>query len=176
MGAGSIIRQVRKSKGISQTDLAKDIMSRSNLSNFENGLYVPSFDKVVALINKLNLSLEEFTFMNQDADVTAEKYHEKLANAENQGTNEALLELAQEIETHARHDDTYHEPFLLSQYLLHLHRLPAKLSLEEIRLEIKPRLFQNDTWYIYEYRLYNNFFSFSPWMKTRCFTGRSSAK
>ncbi|MDR0921961.1 MAG: helix-turn-helix domain-containing protein [Lactobacillales bacterium] len=60
MEIGEIIRSIRKGKGLSQKELSKNIMSRSNLSELESGNYFCSYDKFIYLLKKLNVSLSEF--------------------------------------------------------------------------------------------------------------------
>lgn len=98
MQTGEVIQQVRKSKGLSQAQLAKDIMSRSNLSNFENGVYTPAFDKVLALLKRLNLSFAELTQMAADDNLHLKELEEEKIAVENQGTNEQLMALAKKVE------------------------------------------------------------------------------
>ena len=60
---GEIIREVRKNRGMTLTDLSEGIMSFSSLAEFERGKYVISFDKLIKLLKKLNLSFTEFGFL-----------------------------------------------------------------------------------------------------------------
>ncbi|MDH6364159.1 transcriptional regulator with XRE-family HTH domain [Enterococcus sp. PF1-24] len=162
MNYGKTIQKIRKAKGISQSSLAKDIMSRGNLSNFENGHYLPSFDKVVALLERLNISVEEFLFYSQEKKLIKFN-HETLVTIENQGSLIELKQYAQEIDQAYRSTPQLKELYYLSQYLLIIHQQPAQLDLEKISQAIKPQLFQNNHWYTYEYRLYNNYFFLFTW-------------
>lgn len=57
---GELIRDIRIDKGMSQEETAADILSRSHLSELEHNNYYPSYDKMMKLIYRLGLSLEEF--------------------------------------------------------------------------------------------------------------------
>ncbi|ASZ08561.1 hypothetical protein K5E_17060 [Enterococcus thailandicus] len=61
MLVGKALKFIRTRKGISQTELANNIISSSFLSKLENEQTNVSFDLVLALIDKMGVSIEEFT-------------------------------------------------------------------------------------------------------------------
>ncbi|WP_261807200.1 helix-turn-helix domain-containing protein [Lapidilactobacillus luobeiensis] len=59
---GQLISTFRSDKGISQAALAKDIMSPAQISKFEHGLTSITVDKFFLLLDRLNVSPQEFDF------------------------------------------------------------------------------------------------------------------
>ncbi len=57
---GKILKRIRLEKGLTQKELSAGILSRSHLSELENGNYYCSFDKFLQLLRRLNVSLHEF--------------------------------------------------------------------------------------------------------------------
>lgn len=154
---GRIIQLIRKSKGLSQDELSTGIMSRSNLSNFENEQYIPAFDKVILLLSKLNITVEEYLSLSKQTNVQYQFLYQELVKAENYGTPDELIDINAQITYFKLESSKYYELYLLSQYVLSLYQLPYKISLKEIKNYIKPLLFENEQWFNYELKLYNNF-------------------
>ena len=64
-GLGLTYRETRKSKGITQSEVCKNLISRTTLSKFENGKLIPSINIFVELLHRIDLSFNEFIFINQ---------------------------------------------------------------------------------------------------------------
>ncbi|MDG4511607.1 helix-turn-helix domain-containing protein [Streptococcus suis] len=62
---GNTLRKIRKSKGISITAIADEYLSKSQISRFERGESEISCIRLINLLNKLNISLEEFINLYQ---------------------------------------------------------------------------------------------------------------
>ncbi|MCL2171121.1 MAG: helix-turn-helix transcriptional regulator [Defluviitaleaceae bacterium] len=60
---GFLIRQLREQKGITQEDLARGIIARSNLSRLENGERAPQKRKIEALFQRLGMDASHFTVL-----------------------------------------------------------------------------------------------------------------
>ncbi|MHA6530506.1 helix-turn-helix domain-containing protein [Paenibacillus sp. BAC0078] len=161
MYLGKTIQQIRKSKGLNQSMLARGIMSRSNLSRFEGGKYFPGYDKLILLLDKLEMSLEELLFLHQDLTQPLKRtLHLTLVEAGNRYEFERVRALS--YECHALYEETGTEAFyhlyLLGQgFLLQHHQEDQIRRLSEIADYIKPYLLGVETWYLYEFKLLNNF-------------------
>ncbi|MBL1230060.1 helix-turn-helix transcriptional regulator [Enterococcus sp. BWB1-3] len=154
---GKSIKLIRKSKGISQVELAQGIMSRSNLSNFENNHYIPTFDKVIQLLTRLNLSTEEFILISDKKVAYYQTLYNELTTSENCRDLNNLIIVDKKIANVKFLSNKYYELYLLSQYVLNLHGLEFTVSVNEIKSYIKPLLFKSDQWFKRELQLYNNF-------------------
>ncbi|WP_150273373.1 helix-turn-helix domain-containing protein [Paenibacillus tepidiphilus] len=166
MHLGATIRQVRKSKGMKQAGLAAGIMSRSNLSRFEGGEYSPGYDKLILLLDKLEMSLDELLFLHRDyVEPVKRSLHLDLAEAGNRYDLDRVKALSHECFKLYRETGTeaFHHLYLLGQsVLLRRGRRDRVAELSEIAASIKPYLLGVEQWYLYEFKLLNNFlFTFS---------------
>lgn len=57
---GQTFRQLRKNRGLTLKDVASDSISYSNLAAFERGEHIISLDTLVLILEKLNITLQEF--------------------------------------------------------------------------------------------------------------------
>lgn len=56
MEFGKVLKQIRISRNLKQTDLSQDFLSRTSISKIENGKQIPAYDTAVKLINNLGLT------------------------------------------------------------------------------------------------------------------------
>ena len=60
---GSIYKEIRESKNLTQATVCKNILSRSNLANFESNRSIPSYEKMAFLLRQLDVTFEEFAYI-----------------------------------------------------------------------------------------------------------------
>ncbi|EUJ45931.1 helix-turn-helix domain-containing protein [Listeria riparia] len=60
MNFGETIKKIRTDKNLTQTQLSEGILARNHLSQVENNNYVPAYDKFFSLLDRLNVTFEEF--------------------------------------------------------------------------------------------------------------------
>jgi len=63
---GEIFQKIRKEKGLSQTKICGDLVSRTTLSKIENCHSVPSYETFAYLLKQVNMSFDEFEFVCND--------------------------------------------------------------------------------------------------------------
>ncbi|MFL1664664.1 helix-turn-helix domain-containing protein [Bacillus cereus] len=63
---GKTLKQIRESRGLSQTYLAADIVSRTSVSKIENGKQEPTISNAQKLITRLDLNTNEFFYIQND--------------------------------------------------------------------------------------------------------------
>ena len=61
---GKTFQYIRKNKNLSQEVVAHHIMSRSNLSRFEQGSYAVSYFIFIQLLQRLDMLYEEFLYIH----------------------------------------------------------------------------------------------------------------
>lgn len=66
MKIGSIYKEIRKSKKLTQSQVCNNRLSRTTLSKFENNSLTPSIDTFSVMLNSLNMSYDEFLFIQND--------------------------------------------------------------------------------------------------------------
>ena len=60
---GEVYKFIRKSKGLSQSDICSDELSRSTLSKIENNKLMPSFQIMDYLLKQINMTFDEFEYI-----------------------------------------------------------------------------------------------------------------
>ncbi|MER0123173.1 helix-turn-helix transcriptional regulator [Streptococcus sp. ZJ93] len=60
---GTVLKEIRKAKGLSQEEICGDFLSRTTLSKIENNKEVPSLDKVEHILRQLDISFAEFDYI-----------------------------------------------------------------------------------------------------------------
>ena len=63
---GKAIKRFRTNKLISARELCHDISTIQQLSNIENGIQMPSAEKLILYLERLNVSYDEFIFLMND--------------------------------------------------------------------------------------------------------------
>ncbi|WP_026906805.1 helix-turn-helix domain-containing protein [Paucisalibacillus globulus] len=61
---GGLFREIRMSRGLSIQDLADDFVSKSTISRFERMEADITFEKLVHLLDKLKVSMQEFVYLS----------------------------------------------------------------------------------------------------------------
>lgn len=80
---GERLRNARKSRKISQDELAKVIdVSKGTISNYENGVSFPNEEKLIKISERLNVSFDYLLGRIDDPDVTLEEYINKRSEEE----------------------------------------------------------------------------------------------
>ncbi len=110
---GKFIRKVRKEKGLRLEDLADEHISTATISNIERGVSHVNKDKVLYLMSKLELDLNEIPEMIEKDTETLESMQVKFAAIETMiqmGMPERALSLLSNIseESYSRHQATVH--------------------------------------------------------------------
>lgn len=67
---GSFFGELRKSKGITQSKICKNIISRTTLSKFENGKLIPSAETFILLLDRLDISFDEFMYIGRGYELS----------------------------------------------------------------------------------------------------------
>lgn len=60
---GSVYKEIRKAKGLTQAQVCGEEISRSTLAKIEANQAVPNFENMIFLLEQVNMSLEEFKYI-----------------------------------------------------------------------------------------------------------------
>lgn len=63
---GKTLKKIRESLSITQVDISSEIMSQSNYSKVEKGEIDISFSKMIDLLNRIGMSIDEFLYVHRD--------------------------------------------------------------------------------------------------------------
>lgn len=77
---GTVLKELRKEKGLTQQELAQGVCAQSMLSAIENDVYIPNANLLINLANKLDVDLDEISLAknfsighNQEFDEMVDK-------------------------------------------------------------------------------------------------------
>lgn len=151
---GAYIKQLRKSKSMTQKELARGIVSEHFLSEFERGHTKISMDHLMLLLERMNISLEEFAVYLVPDVKTQEEFFDVLLQAVSYEDLYLLEKIRSEQE--ALYQKSYnvryrHREILVKAYINQLAHVAQ--SKEELRL-IRDYLFNVDDWGYYELELF----------------------
>ncbi|MEC1180752.1 helix-turn-helix transcriptional regulator [Metasolibacillus meyeri] len=157
MNYGETLKLIRKNKGYSQQDLAKNILSQSSFSKFEHNQSDINFVAFHQLLERLNMTYNEFSFIHEGfqkhpksqliQDFFSLPYNSKLELQKMQATIENYLQ---------------HEADLLLEDLrivcIALLHLQDKQGMENARKLVAPiweRMSALHNWYVIDFLLLN---------------------
>ncbi len=106
---GKTIQYLRESKGFKLKELCNDILSISQLSKIENGEVIPSADKFIKILSRLNVRYDEFILlMNDEFLETKIMLEKKLAESVKLRNTQSLQKLSKDASTYySKYNDIY---------------------------------------------------------------------
>lgn len=159
MNFGATIKKIRKDKNLTQKELSDGILTRSHLSQIETNSYFPAYDKFFLLLDRLNVTFEEFLFVQNDQKMPFKQHIRiQISEAANLVDVEKLKNLA--ITTKDLYDKTgnltYYHYMLISKALI-VYSANHTVSDDMIKFvkPIKDYLLGMDSWYLYELKLFS---------------------
>ncbi|MBC2177599.1 helix-turn-helix domain-containing protein [Listeria booriae] len=160
MNFGATIKKIRKDKNLTQKELADGILTRSHLSQIETNNYFPSYDKFFLLLDRLNVTFEEFLFVQNSKKIqTKQHIRLQISEAANLTDMEKLKNLA--ITTKDLYDKTanitYYHYMLISEALIS-YNINHTITDDMVQFvaPIKKYLLEMDNWYLYELKLFSS--------------------
>lgn len=96
---GNILKQTRQSQGLTQKAVADGICSQAMLSSLEHNKYIPNAQLIIALSQRLSISLEQLNLAENYAISNDKKLNQKLNFLCNQHQYQLLFELLHQDST-----------------------------------------------------------------------------
>ena len=155
MGHGEFSKKIRQEKNLTQKELAEGILSKNFLSKFERGESKITSEIFLKLLERLNVSLDEFEQL-VTAKHSQKEFLQKLETFKSQ-KDEYLLENL-EIEEKQLFQSDRNRRHLHNQILVeaHLQYLQGKnIDVKQKRV-IQSYLFEVEEWGDYEWELFGN--------------------
>lgn len=156
---GTVLHQVRIEKKMTLKELSTNFLSTSQLSHIENGESIPSTEKFIHLLSRLNIKYEEFIpLLEDDYLTTKNSLEDKLVDFANKNNQDGLKNLIQEAEDsyHTYNDlHFYHIKLLALSFLELIHSQSFESAREHLH-PIKEYLLKIDSWNSYELSLFGN--------------------
>lgn len=154
---GDVFKEIRIDRGYSQKYVAEGIMGQSAYSKIERNEIEPTFRKWLAILEKLNISVDEFRYiLNQESLTTKEKLINEFFSLKYNHHDDLQL-LKDEILAYLKEEEDY---LLRNLYYAceSLITLNTTQNIEEAQLfakKIWERLEKFDRWYLLDIRLIN---------------------
>ncbi|URZ87105.1 helix-turn-helix domain-containing protein [Floricoccus penangensis] len=149
---GSVYKDIRKSKNLSQEEICGNTISRTTLSKFENNKLVPSYQTMEFLLRQVNVSFQEFNFLcNKDGKDKRQEIFNEFKTINNSSEIGKIKTLILKCEDLLKTEDdlvikNYHR--ILTSYLdISLNNNSISNQSKEFVSEIWEDLKSMDTWY-----------------------------
>lgn len=158
---GETLRKIRENLALSQAELSSGIMTQSNYSKVEQGKIDIPFSKMVAVLDRVGMSVEEFLYIHHDY---SNIQRHTLLNLTNLNYNDVSKLKKYKNEMKKIQNPTVREIELLAIYEA-LILIAEKEDYESARkkvLFIWNRLEKYNEWYLYDIRLINNILYIFP--------------
>lgn len=154
---GHIFKEIRLSRGMGLKELSDRDISISSLSNFERGKTDISFTKFMQLIEKINISYDEFIYMIKNDKLMQQKhYFKELRKYVSEGEKEKLLLLSKKEKKKFKETNLDFHKVNASLAELHLNRMNnMEIDLSLVKI-ISDYLLKQDHWFYYDIALINN--------------------
>lgn len=159
MEIGLALKKVRKSKGLKLKDLVTENLSDSQLSNIEKGKNIPSTEKFIQLLSKLNIRYDEFTPLLKDdylkAKETIAMKPSSVIASKDLDTLEAFISETNHYYQLYQDIFFYHLGLVVRSGFI-LHKTHDFTLARENLQPIKDYLLKTTTWNAYELSLFGN--------------------
>lgn len=173
---GEVYKFIRKSKGLSQSDICSDELSRSTLSKIENNKLMPSFQIMDYLLKQINMTFDEFEYIcNRYKPSTRYILIGKISSALNNYKTSNIKKIILECQEYLKvNNDLYIESLIdilmLKEQLSSSHNINQ--SIEKIAESIWRKLEKSDEWYFFDLTLLNNILFYFPFESVKKLTDR----
>lgn len=162
--SGNVIRSIRESKGYTQKFVSDSIIRQSTYSKIERGEIEPATSKFFALLDRIEISVEEFLFIQNDYSYTekGDILHQFIHISYN--NPDALADLIEKAENYSvTHDDVLIKDILI--ICRALMEFAESQDLSRVRELVRPvweRLERFDQWFLTELYLVNSILYIFP--------------
>lgn len=172
---GEVLKYIRTSKNMTQEELSKGIMSRSNISRFEKGNYEVSFTKFIQLLNRLAVTFEEYLYIyNGYSTNKAEQLYAALVEAENTAAIKRVKEISQQAYQEMNAGNLEYElTFFTAENVLFKSNQSTTLNFSELKDYVQKHLVKADNWFLQDFRILNNFLVFFETTEVVYFANRA---
>lgn len=157
---GLTLRQIRESLNISQNKISDGIMSQSNYSKVENGEIDIPFSKMIDLLNRLGMTVDEFLYIHRDYTKNPGTQLKRLTKM-NTGDKQSIIKNINELKATRNLSQRDQELLLIFEALLLVLKNEYNAAREKVLL-IWARLEKHDNWYLYDIQLINSILYIFP--------------
>lgn len=158
---GSVYKDIRKAKGLTQAQVCGDEISRTTLAKIEANKAVPNFENMLFLLDQINMSLEEFKYIcNIYQPSKRQEIFKKVYDATLKMGTEELTEVRQLCEYYLKtnHDVPIEKILDILVVLINVRKHSFVNPTEELQARTKKiwdYLDKQDEWYERDFDLLN---------------------
>lgn len=161
---GKDLKKIRENKSYTQAYVAKDAMARSTYTKFETGSIVPNITKYFQILNKLDMTHEEFNYIHNQYQLTGKdnilyQFRSIAVNTEDLST---LMNVKEATKNYLKEhkDNVVQDIFYICNALITLSRTNDLTQAAPFAEKVWHRISLLDKWYLTELRLLNNILFF----------------
>ena len=157
---GQTLKTIREDLSLTQIDMSAGIMSQSNYSKVEKGEIDIPFSKMIDLLNRLGMSVDEFLYIHRDYTKSPGNQLKRL-NQLNAGDKQSILKNMNELKSEQNLSKRGQELLLIYEALLLVLKNDYSAASNKV-LKIWSRLEKYDNWYLNDIRLINSILYLFP--------------
>lgn len=157
---GLTLKKIRESLNISQSNISKGIMSQSNYSKVENHEIDIPFTKMVDLLDRLGMTVDEFLYIHHNYRKNPSKRLNRL-NQLKPGDRIKIIENIDELRAIINPTQREEELLVIFEALYSISNNNYQTANQQVAI-IWERLKKHDTWYLYDIRLINSILYLFP--------------
>lgn len=157
---GKTLKIIRESLLFTQVDMSTGIMSQSNYSKVEKGEIDIPFSKMIDLLNRLGMSVDEFLYIHRDYTKNPGNQLNRLQKLTT-GDKHIILKNIDELKTKQNLSQREQELLMIFEALLFVLNNDYDTARKSV-LQIWNRLEKHDNWYLYDIRLINSILYLFP--------------
>lgn len=156
---GSVLKEIRKSKGLTQNDICGQTLSRTTLSRIENNKEYPSVDSFDSILRQLDMTYAEFDYIchayqPSERSILITKFESFRGNLLSDVDCQELLEKIEQYLN--RHDDIRLQRLeQLLQLILSISKDGADGKTKQLAQALWQEVEKSDTWYLADFRKLN---------------------
>lgn len=161
---GDVLKEIRIDRGYSQQYVAEGIMGQSAYSKIERSEMEPSFLKWIAILEKLNVSVDEFRYiLNKESLTTKEKIMNDFFSLNYNHIDDLKL-LKDEIIAYLEEEEDYllRDLYYVCESLIVLNETQNVKKAQFYAKKIWERMEKFDKWYLFDILLINTILFIFP--------------
>lgn len=157
---GKTLKNIRESLLFTQAEMSAGIMSQSNYSKVEKGEIDIPFSKMIDLLNRLGMTVDEFLYIHRDYTKNPGTQLKRLTKM-NTGDKQSIIKNINELKATRNLSQRDQELLLIFEALLLVLKNEYNAAREKV-LRIWARLEKHDNWYLYDIQLINSILYLFP--------------
>jgi Rgg/GadR/MutR family transcriptional activator len=160
MNFGETLKKIRVEKGLKQKEVCEGITTISYYSRVERGISDPSVYIFLAILNKLNVSFDEFIFIHNNYQESEDKqFWTYISNLYHSGNIDELNQIKKQIQTDSNNKEHFFLVAVISRFISRLDEDINEASNNDVIIE---RLMEIENWTSHEVKIFTTLMDVFP--------------